>query len=342
MQVCAKESSQPVVGETVPPAINPWLARLGLSHVLDDTTHLPCPGSISQWGSEEPGINDFFLMPEGKGFHLNRKQFNRQLKEEVVAANVEQLENTSLKALKEIESGWELQLDNPQGRLTETCQFIVDATGIKSQVARKIGVARNQFDSVISLCALYQLDTTPQKPPYTLLSDSENGWWYGTQLPNQQALISLCTDRETLLDNNLGGVENWFKELTVNHWFYQMCCDQFGQTLTYPDSVIPRVAPSSILTRVVGDNWLCAGDAGSSYDSLTSAGITKAIQQGTIAGEAIVAYLLSGETATLQDYQQMVFDDFNSYIRLHRQLHCQGTRFDQSMFWKRRLNAQFD
>jgi flavin-dependent dehydrogenase len=209
-------------------------------------------------------------------------------------------------------------------------------SSIQARVARNIGVARNQYDSVISACAIYKLDKKPAKAAHTLVSTVKEGWWYGTQLPNTCALVSFCTDAQTLKQLKIGQPENWFKLLNQSDWFHKSCCDQFETNLIPPNKIDLRAAPSAILSCVVGSNWLAVGDSASSYDSMTSAGITKALQQGLAAGIAINQLFCEGNETGLKKYQKDIFNSFNEYLRLHQTLYHREQRFSDSGFWQRR------
>ncbi len=336
-QVCGPDETGIAIGETIPPAATEYLYKLDLEDVLKDDNHLFCPGSISIWGQEQVGFNDFFITPVGKGYHLNRSVFNTTLRNTAESRNVDMMLNTKLIGIEKAQTNqWQLKLETPDGTVYKNADFVVDATGIQARVARTIGVARNQYDSVISACAIYTLNVKPKKAAHTLVSTVNNGWWYGTQLPNNSALLSFCTDAQTLKQLKAGQAENWHKLLLESGWFYQSCCDQFEANLMQPDKIDLRVAPSAILSCVVGNNWLAVGDAASSYDSMTSAGITKALQQGLAAGIAIHQLFCENNEAGLKQYQQEIFTSFNEYLRLHQTLYHSEQRFSDSAFWKRR------
>ena len=336
-QVCGPDETGIAIGETIPPAATEYLQKLGLEELLKDDHHLYCPGSMSIWGKGEVGFNDFFITPVGKGYHLDRSVFNTSLRKAAESRKVEMMFNTKLLGIEEAtDDQWQLKLETTEGTIYKKADFVVDATGIQARVARTIGVARNQYDSVISACAIYKLNTKPKKAAHTLVSTVKNGWWYGTQLPNNLALISFCTDAQTLKQLKAGESENWYKLLLDSGWFYQSCCDQFEADLMQPDSIDLRVAPSAILSCVVGNNWLAVGDAASSYDSMTSAGITKALQQGLAAGIAISQLFCDNNEIGLKQYQKDIFSTFNEYLRLHQTLYHSEQRYSDSAFWQRR------
>lgn len=78
----------------------------------------------------------------------------------------------------------------------------------------------------------------------------------------------------------------------------------------------PKPMPSAILSAVVGEDWLAVGDAASSYDAMSSAGITKALMHGQIAGRVLATYLRDADTSALAAYQDRVFQDFNTCLGL--------------------------
>jgi len=216
---------------------------------------------------------------------------------------------------------------------------VVDATGIQASVARSLGVARNEYDSVVSLCAFYTVPKTTQSIARTLVSATANGWWYGTQLPGQRALVSFCTDAQTLKQLRVQTPRRWFAQLCQVPWFKQACEAQFDLPLHQPAALHARAAPSAILSNCVGKRWLAVGDAAASYDSITSAGITKALDQGIAAGRAIATTLGQQDTAALTAYQRKIFADFGQYLNLHQQLYSAEQRFTESGFWQRRMLA---
>ncbi|WNO09950.1 NAD(P)/FAD-dependent oxidoreductase [Teredinibacter sp. KSP-S5-2] len=333
--VSSPESGKPAIGETLPPAATPLMRELGVDQLLETNKHILCPGSISRWGSDETGHNDFSFTPIGPGYHLDREKFDQSLLRHLRQQKVSHIP-ASLKKVTPCENGFLLGLQSYHGAIELQADFVVDATGIRAAFARRIGVRHNVFDSVISLCAFFQLEQPTEQPAYTLVSTVAEGWWYATQLPGQKVLVSLCSDSSTIRTEKLDSPQHWFDALNKATWFCQQCEQQFGQRLTPPKQIHSRVAPSSILSNVVGQQWLAVGDAASSYDSMTSAGISKALSNGLAAGKAIAEYYQSHSQYPLKRYQQQIFDDFNHYLQLHQQHYQSEQRFPESHFWRTR------
>lgn len=336
----APVTSSPVIGETVPPILSQYLRELDAETVLNQDTHLVCPGSISIWQDDTPGYNDFLFTPVGNGYHLNRAKFNAQLINTCQQKQITVLENSRLTQLSKEGPGFQLELRNNNQTTMHYCDFIVDATGHNRSVVSKLEIAQNNFDQVVSLCAFYTLPDTERKAANTIVSSAQHGWWYGTQLPENKALISLCTDSQALKEQQLANSQTWYESFTSTQWFYQQCCQQFGYELPLPEKIFLRPSPSDILSNVIGDNWLAVGDAASSYDSISSAGITKSIIHGSIAGEAMATSFFECSREPLKSYQYEVFKDFNQYIQQHQMhYHSGGSKFEHSGFWGRRIVA---
>lgn len=333
---CRSTTSRPVIGETIPPAATPLLRRLGIINGAEFPGHLRNRGSQSVWGSGAVGFNDFMLDPAGVGYHLDRTRFNAQLKETAAVAGVRLISSAHLRTVRMTGGEAQLTFNLPAGeRLKCQTGFAVDATGAPAAVARRIGVARNVMDNLISLCAL--INTVPYSPidDYTLIEATESGWWYGARLPDNRLILSFTSDPETLRQFKLYDVERW--RLAFKQTRFMQARIPPG-LLGRVSALIPKGAPTAILSAVAGDHWLAVGDAASAYDPITSAGITKALGNGLAAGEAIAAQLLRGDKTALQRYQKSIFHDFTAHVKLRNSFYEAETRWSNtSPFWKRRL-----
>jgi flavin-dependent dehydrogenase len=342
---------QEPVGETIPPAATPVLRQLGCLDLLESDHHLECPGSASIWGSDEVGYNDFSFNPIGKGYHLNRQRFDSDLLAKAVSTGCQVNRGWHLRRVRQHDRGYELEclIKNPsigtaptrqksKQRASLVCDFVVDASGKSSAFTRRIGVARNVFDEVISLCAFFDLPAIDAWPPArTLVQTQENGWWYAARLPNDKAIVAFCTDAEEIKRHHRPiGAEDWHHLFNNATWLSGECEKQFGAAVGVPGRLVLKPAPSAILSAVTGEGWLAVGDAASSYDSLTSAGITKAISSGEIAGKAVAHWLRNQDREPLAQYQNRVFEEFNRYLQLHAYHYHNEQRYAHCDFWRRR------
>lgn len=317
------------VGETIPPAATGVLHDLGLAHILDHNVHSECAGSLSLWGSDQAVANDFLLDLSGTGFHLNRTAFDASLLLAACARGARLFDGYNLRSVSE-----RFTLDFTVQRKTESihADFVVDASGQSAGFARRLGIARNLIDEVISVYARIPFHSE-NFPSHTLVEATEQGWWYLSKIPGNQCMVSFTTDKHHITERDLLRDDNWAKTYAATRWINQFLPVDFVRN----GEIQTASACSAILSACVGDRWLAVGDAASSYDSITSAGITKSLLQGQLAGSAIADFLLENTTDSLAQYQHQVFEQFNHYLGLRHYLYHREQRFAEQAFWQRRL-----
>ncbi|WP_028300422.1 NAD(P)/FAD-dependent oxidoreductase [Oceanospirillum beijerinckii] len=325
------------VGESIPPAATPVLRKLfgeQLKSIFAE--HLECPGSISLWGSDTPGHNDFIFELDGAGYHLNRTLFEQQLKQRVLSAGVVCHDQYRLCNIEPNNSGFTLEFATAEGNQQWDADFVVDASGAGSFFTRKLGVARNILDSVLFLCAEFDLPDSIDMLDHTLVEAVSDGWWYSARLPHNRLMVTFCTDAEHVKLSACDQAEFWLEKLKQTSWLQSRIpmaeiAEQMSET-----TIITRAATSFIMSNVIGERWLAVGDAACGFDPISSAGITKALLQSERASSAISEWA-GGSMDALSGYQDQVFNDFNQYVGLRSQLYASETRFAGQRYWSQRV-----
>lgn len=320
------------IGETIPPAATRVLQELGVAQILNTRRHCECSGSLAVWGKEEAVANDFMLDISGTGFHLNRTAFDADLLREAQSRGAHIFNGYSLRSAAETTHGFTLGFITTGENTSFHADFVVDASGQGASFARRLGIARNVIDEVISIHTRVPLASAPF-PNHTLLEATAQGWWYLSRVPGDQCIISLTTDKQFIADHNLLHGEGWHNAYQATHWVSQFLPPQ--HIVKY--ELHKATACSAILSVCIGRRWLAVGDAASSYDSITSAGITKSLMQARLAGNAIADFFLRNHTRSIEQYQDDVFDQFNHYLGLRHHLYQREQRFPDAGFWQRRL-----
>jgi hypothetical protein len=82
------------LGESLPPSVRNVLSSLDILSTVEKNSHeshgfryFSFPPSTglnyrSAWGTSELAYNDFILSPHGKGWHLDRENFDKDLREQ--------------------------------------------------------------------------------------------------------------------------------------------------------------------------------------------------------------------------------------------------------------------
>lgn len=321
------------IGESVPPDIRPLLASLGVLDSFLADGHAPCLGSVSCWGSDWPGHNDFIFNPHGHGWHLDRPRFERMMRAAARQAGAVILSGQRVLRARDDEGN--VHLDLSEGG-TAAARWVIDATGQQARIARHLGAQRDEDDRLICVCRFL---TLPQDRPLDRLSHLEGvaeGWWYAADLGGGRAVAMIATDRDSLTRGGLAQIEGWQAALARTTHLAPLLKGS-RPTEGAPDPQV-RIAPSARLWLASGRNWLAAGDAAASYDPLSAQGIAQALVTGRAAGIAGAA-ALAGDGAAAPGYARAMADNYAGYLANRAHVYAAETRWPASSFWTARRAA---
>jgi flavin-dependent dehydrogenase len=97
-------------------------------------------------------------------------------------------------------------------------------------------------------------------------------------------------------------------------------------------------AASQRLDRFAGDGWLAVGDAASTFDPLSSQGISKALRAGMTASLAICRHL-SGHATALTTYEARMQAEYEHYLGRRTEYYTLEQRWPKAPFWRCRHAA---
>ncbi|MDX1366741.1 FAD-dependent oxidoreductase [Pseudomonas sp.] len=328
----AGDYSRQRVGESLPPDTRLLLARLGLWDSFRQQRHDPCLGSCSAWGSDDLGYNDFLSNPQGHGWHLDRRRFERWLADEAQARGVELRTQTRLSAVETNGDGYRLELRSPAPHSEYLhADYVIDASGAHARFARLVGARAIELDQLICIYGFFSSPAQATNSRLTLLEAAEYGWWYRAALPDGQLCIALACDQPGLRQLKAGEWRNWLNLLAdTRHTASNLQGYGFE-----PGSMLTSPASSYRLDQVVGSRWLAAGDAASSFDPLMARGIHKALEDGIAAAEAIVGWL-NDDTTAAERHARQIEQRYQEFREMRRYLYAQEQRWPQSSFWQAR------
>lgn len=319
-------SSVRKVGESLPPAARPLLRDLDLLATVDNGAHLPAYGNLSAWGAETLRATDFLRDPHGLGWHLDRRQFDADLRAAACQAGARHV-STRVRAAERHGAHWRVRL--AEGEVM--ARWLVDASGRGAGIARGQGVARHRD---VPLTALYRwteprMDDTDS---HTLVEACEYGWWYSARLPYGGRVVAVHVDPEAAapIMRTPGA---WCALMaTTIHLHARL------EGARYIDEPRATQANGARLARFAGDGWLAAGDAALAFDPISSQGIFNALYTGMTAARAIVA-TLAGDTAAIPEYVNRLEEIRAIYRQRVQNTYQAEWRWPQSPFWIRRQGA---
>jgi flavin-dependent dehydrogenase len=323
------------VGETLPPAVQPVLASLGVWEPFIAENHSPSFGIRSAWGQDDLYDNDFIFNPYGRGWHVDRARFDAMLARNVERAGAKLHRRAQLMSCAEDGTGtWDIEFACEDGRKSLRAKFVVDATGRKSLLACRQGAKRITCDRLVGVVCFFSCGS-PQfhSDNDTLVEAGENGWWYSAALPDSRIIVTYMTDAD------LFGKAS---KRTPNYWQQQRrnaphTHARIGSRALESGPFI-FAANSSRLDHFAGKNWLAVGDAAMAFDPLSSQGVNNALMSGLLAAQAIECSR-AGDHRELHRYAIVMENDFAKYLIVREKYYGREIRWPNSPFWKRRRGS---
>lgn len=321
------------IGESLPPPALVALSRLGLGPAAEDAGHLPYRGVRAVWAEPAITTQDFLRAPYGPGLHLDRARFDAALVEAATARGARLIRPARLNALEHADVGWRLRLQMDGREIEIAARLVVDATGRRAALARRLKVRRIALDRLTATYA--RLPASPRaQSGFTLIEAVAEGWWYAAPVPGG-SLVAFHTDADLISSAEMRG-GGWRAALAKTRLV--------GTCGTAPAEDPPLgivAAGSARLERAAGDGWLAVGDAAASFDPLSSQGLLNALTTALLARDAIRAHL-AGDGAALTAYAETIGRVFALYRERLAMHYGEPRRFAGSPFWARRSGVLFE
>lgn len=340
------------LGETLTPTIRRLLAALGLAEEFDRLDSVPSHGIRSHWGRADANVRSFVANPHGHGWHVDRQAFDRLLGEAAKRAGATMHLGTRVTACEFDLDGCSLVLEGAGAGSSEggksparppsdddssqpddhplsiRADGVIDATGRRSALTRRLGGDPTVYDRLVAVAAQYRadLDAVGQ---YTLIEAAASGWWYSAPVPDGQMVVMWLTDADLLGDEKQRA--GWQEALNASDSTSERVADS---------SMVrgPKVASavSHRLHRPLGtDRWLAVGDAAMGVDPLSGSGVQRAIDTG-VKGALAMDRWLDGDRTGVEQYEQELDDAFEAYIDRWHDYYGLEARWAERPFWQRR------
>ncbi|TCP65733.1 FAD-dependent monooxygenase [Sphingomonas sp. PP-CE-1G-424] len=322
----------PRPGESVPPDCRLLLEALGAWEVFAADGHDPCLGSCAAWGSAELGYNDFVFDPRGHGWHLDRARFDRSLRDlarshgaVLLSGRVSAIEHRAdAPAVMTV-----ARKARPPSRLS--ARYLVDASGARGAVARRLGAERLPLDQLTCFYAFFDAADARSTSQLTMAEAAPDGWWYAAAVPGDGLAVAFATDPDIARDLRLDDRDRWFAQLeNTTHIARRLFGCRFR-----PDSLMVRAAAVARLDRASGRRWLAVGDAAASYDPMSSQGLYKALSDALRAGDAL-ARAQSDDQDIAPAYAEATRAEFDDHLRSRAYFYALEQRWADAPFWRRR------
>ena len=318
------------IGESLPPAARRLLTDMGLWDDFLRQGHTACYGNRSLWNGVA-AEHDFLRDPDGQGWHLDRAQFERWLREHAVSRGAAVLTSTTLASATAANDGWRVMLDTATGCIDVQAKVLIDASGRAAALGKQLGAHRQHHDQLVCLW-LYGRDQQRAVDSRSQIEAVEHGWWYSASLPGQRRALAFHTDSDLSVARALRSPGALLEAAMAT----TEISAQLGAADFLADAeVATTAAHSATLHPAAGDRWCAIGDAALSFDPLSSQGLFNSIYTGLAAALAC-HQRLSGEVAAFDEYGDDLRRIEAAYLRHLKFWYGQEKRWPDAAFWQRR------
>ncbi|UXI67259.1 NAD(P)/FAD-dependent oxidoreductase [Tahibacter amnicola] len=322
------EASRLRIGESLPGAALPILARLGLDAAFLQSGHTPRGATVSAWDTAEPVWRDSLRDPAGTGWHLDRARFDAQLRQAAAARGATLLHGAVQHVARGSDRTWQFDVESAGLARRHSAQVVVDAGGRSSRLARLLGATREEAEPVLCLHVFLQ-PHDDDRDQRTVIEAAPYGWWYSVRTPSGGRVVALHVDAQDPHRRQWRDPGNFFAAARQ----CPLVAGVIGAR-TAP-TVEVRPAGASRLSEPAGTGWLAVGDAAVAFDPIASQGLFHALASGHH-GAQVIADILAGRPSALVQYARETQAVWERY-RVHAALTYSGPeRFRRHPFWAAR------
>ena len=270
--------------------------------------HAEAYGTSAAWGSADLVAHDFMAHWAGRGFHLDRSEFDATLRERARGAGVEVV----AQRLSEVSGqGGDWRINDRW-----EADWLVDASGRAGAVVGRLGVPRLRLDNQVALIAVVA-DAGGAR--VTTVEAIPDGWWYSAPLPGGARVAALVTDADLVGPDRL---RTWHEALDLARSIASLVgTGVVSEVAAYP-------AGAAYLEYLHGDGWVAVGDAAVSVDPLSSQGLITGIVMAAHAARLIETDLAAWEL----NYRAVLAE----HEETRAWLYAEETRWPDAPFWARR------
>lgn len=302
--------------ETLQPGSSSVVGSL-LGPVLHEP-HAIVTGVRSSWSDSQLIETDYLLDPSDDSWTVDRATFDADARAHASSIGVRIIDG-HVRTITQESNEWHTVTADGTHIIGD---FLVDATGRATSIARRLGARTVQRDNLVAMVT--ECHRGDDGRDGTLVEAVETGWWYATTLGDRVS-VGWVTDAD-LLPGTSDRVAAWMQSLE--------------STLHMRDSVQPPTAPVTVHTRRCdstlldldqAEGWLAVGDAAAAWDPLSSQGLAAGIVMAGRAAEAIS----TGRIALRQwreDLRMLAEDTWGMQSAYYRA----EQRWPDAPFWARR------
>jgi len=314
------------IGESLIPALNPVLERLGMVEKLA-ASHFPEKHSVQFYTEDGRASAPFYFKetePEGQSqtWQVLRSDFDRMMVENARESGAEVREGAQVRRVlfddNDRATGVDVRFDDGE-EATISSRAVIDASGQRALLARQLGL--RQGDPCLKMAAFFTHFEGAQRDPgidegatLILSLEGKNGWFWYIPLPDDKVSVGLVGPVHYLIKNRPGDPQQVFDEEVAKCPGLVPRIENARQAMDV--KVLNDFSYSA--ERLAGDGWVLAGDAFTFLDPIYSSGVLLALRSGELAADAVIAGLADGDLSAgrLGAHEKRLRDAVQSFRKL--------------------------
>ncbi len=316
------------IGESLSPAANPVLKKLGLWEDFLAQGHQEAQSSYSAWGMNQVTERSAISQLDGAGWQIDRQGFEKWLWRQA-AGGFQQCSSTFREA-ERFEEGWRVVAGSGE---VLNARMILDCSGRGAVFARHQAERKRLDRQLAAWTVLSQVDPGIEPTAGSMIESRPDGWWYSALLPNRKLVVSRFYDADLVEEGVFKDMAQW-KASVEDAKFTRLRIGTAG----YEVRELPVLADASTrwLSEAAGENWAAAGDAAAAFDPLSSHGMTTALWSGRKAALAMDREL-AANIGELPVYAEAMKAGVEAFLKQRGEIYAMERRFGDEEFWKRRI-----
>jgi flavin-dependent dehydrogenase len=220
------------------------------------------------------------------------------------------------------------ELQRPTARRRR--RFRGGCDGRSAKFAAALGHRPRFADRLVGVAAIVRLREKTSPDHATLVEARENGWWYSSPVPGGKLVLVWMSDADIVHGDGFAQREHW-----MAHLHAAPATSARALKAEVPDRITTWSARSHCLDTVCGPRWVAVGDAASSWDPLSSAGILKALRTGKLGAFAVLD-AIRGVEGGFAKYRRIISAEYARYQQDKRDVYRMERRWSRAPFWQRR------
>jgi flavin-dependent dehydrogenase len=323
---------KPRVGESLAPAVQPFLKRLGLWQKFLCLEPLPSYGTRSAWGRPETADHSHLITPYSNGWHIDRLAFDKMLAEGARQAGAKLCTGSALFDCLPDKTGFVLQITRDSKVSSLHARFLIDASGRRSAAAGLLKAQKIVFDRLVGIATQFN-DDEAGSHCYTMVESTPYGWWYSAPVSVGSSMVMLMTDGDLAARKKMGTFSNWKQVLAkTNQTFNRIT----GREIRWGPKIFSAVSQRIMRTENDCLPWLPVGDACMSVDPISGSGVIRALRTAETVVQATSDWL-NGDRGAIDRYESACNLDCEKYLFELGSYYNMEQRWPNEIFWRRRI-----